>query len=188
MKGLLLGIGALAAVMLIPATASAQMPVVLVCQDGSTQPGPSQVACKNHGDVDWNTTNAWTKMRAGQFAATDTVACKDGQAAAASATACDSHGGVDSVSTLAAIKRRQQANRYARPDSGKVGADTTRGYQPGATGADTTARSDTSSMKNSSSSADTASMGNSSSLGDSSSMRDTSSAGAPSSNDSSHSK
>ena len=182
MRGLILGIGALAAVMLVPATASAQMPVVLVCQDGSTQPGPSQVACKNHGDVDWNTTNAWTKMRAGQFASTDTVACKDGQAAAASATACDSHGGVDSVSTLAAIKRRQQANRYARPDSGKVGADTTRGYQPGATGADTAARADTSSMKNSTSASDTSSMR------DSSSMGDTSSAGAPSSSDSSHSK
>ena len=182
MRGLILGIGALAAVMLVPATASAQMPVVLVCQDGSTQPGPSQVACKNHGDVDWNTTNAWTKMRAGQFASTDTVACKDGQAAAASATACDSHGGVDSVSTLAAIKRRQQANRYARPDSGKVGADTTRGYQPGATGADTTARADTSSMKNSTSASDTSSMR------DSSTMRDTSAAGASSSSDSSHLK
>jgi hypothetical protein len=173
MKGLMLGIGALAAMLLVPATASAQMPVVLVCQDGTTQPGPSQVGCKDHGDVDWNTTNAWTKMRAGQFAATDTVACIDGQAAAASATACDSHGGVDSVSTLAAVKRRAQGNRYARPDSGNMAADSTHGYEPGATGSDT-------SMKHP--------MKDSASAGDSPSMRDSSSAGARAGTDTSRSQ
>jgi hypothetical protein len=140
MKRLILGIGTLAAALLVPAAASAQTPVVLVCQDGTTQPGPSDAACKDHGKVDWNTTNAWTKMRAGQFAATDTLVCKDGQAAAASATACDSHGGVDSVSTLAAVKHRAEGARYARPDTGNMPADTTRGYQPGATGSDTTTK------------------------------------------------
>lgn len=170
MKGLILGIGALAAVLLVPVTASAQMPVVLVCQDGSTQPGPSQVACKSHGDVDWTTTNAWTKMRAGQFAATDTVACMDGQAAAASATACDSHGGVDSVSTLAAVKRRAQAHRYAKPDTGNMTMDSTHGYKAGATGSDTSSGA------------------NGRSTTDSSAMGDSSSAAAPSSGDTSRSQ
>jgi hypothetical protein len=157
MKGLMLGIGALAAMLLVPVRASAQMPVVLVCQDGTTQPGPSQVGCKDHGDVDWNTTNAWTKMRAGQFAATDTVACMDGQAAAASSTACDSHGGVDSVSTLAAVKRRAQGNRYARPDTGNMAADSTHGYEPGATGSDTSMKHPA--MKDSSAMSDSSSQG-----------------------------
>jgi hypothetical protein len=150
MKGLILGLGVAVAALIAPAAASAQMPVVLVCKDGSTQPGPSQVACKQHGDVDWNTTNAWTKMRAGQFAAADTVVCKDGQAAAASASACASQGGVDSVSTLAALRHRAQGARYAKPDTGKMAADTTHGYKPGATGADTSAGRDSSSIGKSS--------------------------------------
>lgn len=140
MRHLLLGLGAAAMVLLVPAAASAQVPAVLVCQDGSTQPGPTRTACDNHGKVDWQATKAWSEMRAGRYAATDTVVCMDGQATAASRTACASQGGVDSVSTLASIRRRAKAERFASPDTGARAADTTHGYQPGAMQADTTAR------------------------------------------------
>jgi hypothetical protein len=52
-------------------------------------------------------------MRAGKYATADTVVCTDGQARAAGRSACESHGGVDSVSTLAAVKRRAAAYRFA---------------------------------------------------------------------------
>lgn len=159
MRHSLLGLGAAAMVLLVPAAASAQVPVVLVCQDGSTQPGPTRSACDNHGKVDWQATKAWSEMRAGRFASTDTVVCKDGQAAAASRTACASHGGVDSVSTLAAVRRRAKAERFASPDTGAAAADTTHGYQPGATQADTSAPA----RDQSGNAADTSSTGNDSS-------------------------
>jgi hypothetical protein len=123
-------------VLLVPAAASAQVPVVLVCQDGSTQPGPTRSACDQHGKVDWHATKAWSEMRAGRFAPHDTVVCMDGQAAAASRTACASQGGVDSVSTIAAVRRRAKAERFASPDTGAA-ADTTHGYKAGASQADT---------------------------------------------------
>lgn len=118
---------AVAAVLVAPAPLHAQVPVVLVCQDGSTQPGPAKVGCKDHRGVDWNTTNTWTKMRAGRYAVTDTVVCTDGQAAAAGAKACASNGGVDSVSTVAAVRRRAKAGRYVpSPQTAQKGADTTK--------------------------------------------------------------
>ena len=56
----------------------------------------------------------WSEMRAGRFASTDSVVCTDGQRAAASKRACTGHGGVDSVSTLAAVRNRAKANRQAQ--------------------------------------------------------------------------
>jgi hypothetical protein len=107
---------AAAAVLASPATLQAQVPAILVCDDGTRRPGPSQLNCKDHGGVDWTTTNVWTKMRAGRYAPTDTVVCMDGQAAAAGKHACVGHGGMDSVSTIAAVKRRAQAGRYTSPE------------------------------------------------------------------------
>ena len=159
MRHLLLGLGAAAMVLLVPAAASAQVPAVLVCQDGSTQPGPTRTACDNHGKVDWQATKAWSEMRAGHFATRDTVVCMDGQAAAASRTACASNGGVDSVSTLAAIRRRAKAERFASPDTGAAAADTTHGYKAGASQADTSAQQ----RNQTGSAADTSSAGKSSS-------------------------
>lgn len=115
---------AVAAVLVAPPTLQAQVPAVLVCEDGSTQPGPTREACKDYGGVDWTTTNVWAKMRAGKYAATDTVVCMNGQAAAAGTNACARHGGVDSVSTLAAVKRRAKAGRYASPERASATADT----------------------------------------------------------------
>ncbi|HEX6616726.1 MAG TPA: hypothetical protein VF046_10515 [Gemmatimonadales bacterium] len=159
MKHLLLGLGAAAMVLLFPAAASAQVPVLLVCQDGSTQPGPTRTACDNHGKVDWHATKAWSEMRAGHFAPADTVVCMDGQAAAASRTACSSNGGVDSVSTVAAIRRRAKAERFASPDTGAAAADTTHGYKAGASEADTSGHQ----RNQSGNTADTSSTGKSSS-------------------------
>jgi len=165
MRHSLLALGAAAMVLLVPAAASAQAPVVLVCQDGSTQPGPTRSACDQHGKVDWQATKAWSEMRAGRFASHDTVVCMDGQAAAASRTACDRQGGVDSVSTIAALRRRAKAERYASPDTGAAAADTTHGYKAGASQADTSAgRSD-----RNNSPADTSTTGDSSSGGSSAS-------------------
>jgi hypothetical protein len=110
-SGLALMAGAL---MLAPPTLEAQAPVVLVCQDGSTQPGSSKVACADHQGMDWEATKAWSEMRAGRFASRDSVVCIDGQRVAASKRACSGQGGVDSVSTLAAVRRRAQANRQAQ--------------------------------------------------------------------------
>lgn len=158
MRHLLLGLGAAAMVLLVPAAASAQVPAVLVCQDGSTQPGPTRTACSDHGKVDWQATKAWSEMRAGRFAPHDTVVCMDGQAAAASRTACDSNGGVDSVSTIAAIRRRAKGERFASPDTGAAAADTTHGYKAGASQTDTGGHAaDTSSMSKDSSGASSAS-------------------------------
>jgi hypothetical protein len=112
MKRILLSLGAGAALMVLPAALQAQVPVVLVCQDGSTQPGSSRVGCGDHGGMDWEATRVWSEMRAGHYAPADTVVCTDGQNRAAGARACADHGGVDSVSTLAAVKSRAQARRY----------------------------------------------------------------------------
>jgi len=147
MTRLILGTGAvLAALLFSPPTLHAQAPVMLVCNDGTTQPGSSKVACQDHGGMDWNTTKAWSEMRAGHFAAADSMVCKDGQAAPAGPRACDSHGGVDSVTSLAAVRKRAQAHRYVTAgdsiNAAQTGrADSSQGYGPGNMGADTTSRS-----------------------------------------------
>jgi hypothetical protein len=113
MNRTILGLGAAAvALFAVPSRAQAQVPVVLVCQDGTTQPGSSRVSCADHGGMDWDATRAWSEMRAGRFVQADTVVCIDGQARAAAKNPCEGHGGVDSVSTLAAVKRRAKAHRY----------------------------------------------------------------------------
>jgi hypothetical protein len=90
MRRMLLGLGAALAFMALPAGLQAQVPVVLVCQDGTTQPGSSRVSCGDHGGMDWEATRTWSEMRAGHFVATDTVVCTDGQnrAAAPRASGC----------------------------------------------------------------------------------------------------
>ena len=114
MKAMITGLALTAgALMLAPAALEAQAPVVLVCQDGTTQPGSSKVTCADHQGMDWEATRAWSEMRAGRFASSDSVVCTDGQRAAASKRACTGHGGVDSISTLAAIRNRAKANRQA---------------------------------------------------------------------------
>ena len=86
----ILGAGAvLAALLCSPPILHAQAPVTLVCNDGTTQPGSSKVVCQDHGGMDWNTTRAWSVMRAGHFAEVDSMVCKDGQAVPASPRACD---------------------------------------------------------------------------------------------------
>jgi hypothetical protein len=112
MKRILLSLGAALGLMVLPAALEAQVPVVLVCQDGTTQPGSSRVGCGDHGGMDWEATKVWSEMRAGQYAAADTVVCTDGQNRAAGPRACADHGGVDSVSTIAAIKSRAKARRF----------------------------------------------------------------------------
>jgi hypothetical protein len=124
------------ALMLAPATMHAQAPVVLVCQDGTTQPGSSKVACAEHQGMDWKATKAWSEMRAGRYMTRDTVVCTDGQAKPASANACSAHGGVDSVSTLASLRRRAKARRFVRPSDSTA---TPSGYQGGDQAMDTTA-------------------------------------------------
>jgi hypothetical protein len=118
MKRILLSLGSALALMVLPAALHAQVPVVLVCHDGTTQPGSSRVACADHGGMDWAATEAWSEMRAGRFMAADTVVCTDGQNRAAAPRACAEHGGVDSVSTLAAVKRQAKARRFGdRPEA-----------------------------------------------------------------------
>lgn len=112
MKRILLSLGATLALTVLPAGLQAQVPVVLICQDGTTQPGSSRVACGDHGGMDWEATRAWSEMRAGHYAAADTVVCIDGQNRAAAPRACADHGGVDSVSTVAAVKSRAKARRF----------------------------------------------------------------------------
>jgi len=107
-----------------PTALEAQAPVVLVCQDGTTQPGSSKVACADHQGMDWDATRSWSEMRAGHFAQTDSVVCTDGQRQAAARNACRRHGGVDSVSTIAAIRNRAKAARYEA--RGEASADSVR--------------------------------------------------------------
>jgi hypothetical protein len=121
----LLGVAPLVlALLLVPAPAHAQAPVVLVCQDGTTQPGSSKVACADHQGMDWDATKVWSEMRAGRYMTRDTVVCTDGQAKPASTGACSAHGGIDSVSTLASLRRRAKARRYVRPS--EATADSTK--------------------------------------------------------------
>jgi hypothetical protein len=134
MKRIFLGLGAALSLMLLPGTLQAQVPVVLICEDGTTQPGSSRVACGDHGGMDWEATRAWSEMRAGHYAAADTVVCIDGQARAAARNACKDHGGVDSASTVAAVKRRAQARRFAdRPPQAEE-RTTSQGGTAGAAG------------------------------------------------------
>ena len=141
----LLGIAALVgAVALTPVPAAAQAPVVLVCQDGTTQPGSSRVACRDHQGMDWDATKMWSEMRAGRYMTRDTVVCTDGQAKPASSSACSAHGGVDSVSTLASLRRRAKARRFVRASDSTA---TPAGYHGGdqvmdTTAADSSGRSD----------------------------------------------
>lgn len=113
----------LAAVLAIPPTVHAQVPVVLVCQDGSTRPGSSRDACKNQDGIDWRATERWWNMRAGRYASGDTVMCKDGQPAAAAAKACASQRGLDTASTIAAIQRQTKAGKDKAPSDRAAGAD-----------------------------------------------------------------
>lgn len=106
-----------AALLFAPPAAQAQAPVTLVCHDGTTQPGPSKVACKDHGGMDWNTTKSWSQMKAGHYSSIDKVVCIDGQNAPAAKNSCESNGGVDSVATIAALKSRARAERYTESDS-----------------------------------------------------------------------
>jgi hypothetical protein len=127
----------LAALAFGAAPAAAQAPVVLVCNDGTTQPGSSRVACGDHQGMDWDATRVWSEMRAGRYMTRDTVVCSDGQAKPAAATACSAHGGVDSASTLASLRRRAQARRFVQPtDSAAAPA----GYRGGDQAADTAAQ------------------------------------------------
>jgi hypothetical protein len=107
-----------------PPALEAQAPVVLVCQDGTTQPGSSKVACADHQGMDWDATRSWSEMRAGHYAEADSVVCTDGQRQAAARNACRRHGGVDSVSTIAAVRRRAKAERYG--PRGEASADSMR--------------------------------------------------------------
>ena len=122
MKAICAGVAVLAgAWFLAPSALEAQAPVVLVCQDGTTQPGSSRVACADHQGMDWDATRNWTEMRAGHYAEADSVVCTDGQRQAAARNACRRHGGVDSVSTIAAVRRRAKAGRYE--SRGEASAD-----------------------------------------------------------------
>jgi hypothetical protein len=114
------------ALFLGPRTLEAQAPVVLVCQDGTTQPGSSKVACADHKGMDWEATKVWSEMRAGHFAEADSVVCTDGQRQVAARNACRKHGGVDSVSTMAAVRRRAKAERYGGENRAEASADSTR--------------------------------------------------------------
>lgn len=121
------------ALFLGPPTLEAQAPVVLVCQDGTTQPGSSKVACADHKGMDWEATKNWTEMRAGHFAEADSVVCTDGQRESAMRNACRQHGGVDSVSTMAAVRRRAKAERYGeenRAEAASNSADSTKWGHP----------------------------------------------------------
>jgi hypothetical protein len=100
--------------------------------------------------MDWEATRVWSEMRAGRYAAADTVVCTDGQNRAAAPRACAGHGGVDSVSTLAAVKRRAQAHRFADSPEARNerttsqgatvagGESDTSGARPGRAGDDST--------------------------------------------------
>lgn len=115
MKRILLSLGAAVGLMVLPAALEAQVPVVLVCQDGTTQPGSSRVGCGDHGGMDWEATRVWSEMRAGQYAAADTVVCTDGQNRAAGPRACADHGGVDSVSTYRRDQEPGEGASLRRP-------------------------------------------------------------------------
>lgn len=127
-KAIYAGVAIMAgALFLGPPALEAQAPVVLVCQDGTTQPGSSKVACADHKGMDWDATKTWSEMRAGHFAESDSLVCTDGQRQAAARNACSRHGGVDSVSTMAAVRRRAKAERYAGEGRAEATADRARG-------------------------------------------------------------
>lgn len=124
MSKLILGLTAgLAVVLVVPRTVHAQVPVVLICQDGSTQPGSSRDTCKNQNGIDWRSTESWWNLRAGRYASSDKVMCKDGQAAAAAAKACAQHRGLDTAATIAAIQRQTKAGQAKAPSDRAAGAD-----------------------------------------------------------------
>ncbi|HEX5388027.1 MAG TPA: hypothetical protein VFW66_15100 [Gemmatimonadales bacterium] len=95
-----------AAALLMPASVRAQEPAQLVCRDGTSEPGPSRIACKQHGGVDWASTKAATEERAGAKQQTKKVVCIDGSNAARGPEACKGQGGIDSAATRAAARGR----------------------------------------------------------------------------------
>ncbi len=128
MKRMMTGLALLGAALLFaPAALMAQAPVELVCRDGTTQPGSSRVACGDHGGMDWDATRSWSEMRAGHYMASDRVVCTDGQTQAAAPRACGAHGGIDSVSTVAALHRRARAERFSHRNRNQAGINASNG-------------------------------------------------------------